>query len=170
MSTIITDFDAKKIFGLVDENALCYTLTTKSVADFSGACRFSPHSLLNMPGISAVVGFFYGSEETGGGIYEKTNVLYGIGIYIGAYCARVQRGTHGSERPWGIDDSCAGVFIASQAKPSIRVLHFRHGGIYASGGAADSDGNGARAVQAILSFLVHNGRAVTAFCSMALWR
>ena len=48
----------KKFFGLVDENALCYNLTTKPVSDFSGACRFSPHSLLNMPGISAVAGLF----------------------------------------------------------------------------------------------------------------
>ena len=36
-----------KKFSLVDGDALCYTLATKSVADFSGACRFSPHSLLN---------------------------------------------------------------------------------------------------------------------------
>ena len=47
-----------KKFSLVDGDALCYTLTTKSVVDFSAACRFSPHSLLNMLGISAVVGLF----------------------------------------------------------------------------------------------------------------
>lgn len=78
-----------KKFSLVDGDALCYTLATKSVADFSGACRFSPHSPNGMHSVSAAARFFYARKREV--LMKKrtfyTELAYILGLVVLAFSA-----------------------------------------------------------------------------------